>query len=131
MIETPDVEDGVRRWLKSKGIDAFFGLPDTLPATFVTVTRIGGGPEIGKDAALDVARLSLQCWGGFKKEAGDLARRVTDLVTSIEGTQLSDNVLAYGASVDMILWQPAVDTARSRYIVDCTITARATVPASP
>lgn len=125
---TPDTEYAVRQWLRTFG-DAvvgeavFFGIPDEVPSKFVTLGRIGGGPSSGT-TPLDGARLSLSAWGTSKKEAGDIARALVDIFNAVEEEDIGNGVHVYGANVDLLLWQPAADTGRPRYIVDVTVHAR-------
>lgn len=133
-VPMPDTENGVREWLRGLGVvgvgtHVFFGIPATVPDIFITVSRIGGGPVAGT-TPLDEARLSLHVWGSTKKEAADAMTEVVAAVNDIEEEPLGASVYAYGGTVDSVLWQPAADTDRPRYVVDVTITARALVEAA-
>lgn len=134
-VPMPDTENGVREWLRGLdvvgvGTHVFFGIPASEPDIFITVSRIGGGPVAGSTLPLDEARLSLHVWGSTKKEAADATQEVVAAVNDIEEEPLGASVYAYGGNVDSVLWQPAADTDRPRYIVDVTITARALVEAA-
>lgn len=135
-VPMPDTENGVREWLRAQavvgvGTHVFFGIPSNVPeGAFITVSRIGGGPVAGSTLPLDEARLSLHVWAPTKKEAADAMTEVVAAVNDIEEEPLGASVYAYGGNVDSVLWQPAADTDRPRYIVDVTITARALVEAA-
>lgn len=134
--EYPDTEGAVREWLRTRGLPlvgehVYFGIPTSKPAEFVTIGRIGGGPVAGSLLPLDVARLSLTCWGSSKKKASDIANAVVSEVRAIEATPFTSGVVGHGGEVDSVLWQPAADTDTPRYIVDVTITAQALDPVAP
>lgn len=120
----PDAEGALRSWLRTHprlallGTRVFFGIPDAVTDPYVTVARIGGG-------SYD-PRLSLSAYGATKNSAADVAQRIAAAVEGIENTQLAPGVIAQGASVDMILWSPAGDDGKPRYIVDITIFVSAT-----
>lgn len=130
-MTTPDIEYAMRQHLRDAnlagtvGREVHFGIPDLVPTHFVTLALVGGGGSIGTTPLVE-PRLSFAAWAPTKKEAGDIARALVDLLSALEEAGIGNGVHVYGASVDLFLWQPAADTSRARYIVDVTITARST-----
>lgn len=127
-MSTPDIEYAVREWLRLDpvvGPHAYFGVPDSVPDSFVTLGLVGGGFTPGTTPLCE-ARLSLSAWGLTKKTAGDLARHLLDLFVETEETDIGNGVHLYGGAVDLYLWRPATDTGRPRYLVDITAHFRAT-----
>lgn len=120
----PDVEGALRSWLRTHprlavlGTRVFFGIPEGTSYPLVTVARIGGG-------SYD-PRLSLSAYADSKNSAADVAQRIAAAVEGIENTSLAAGVLAQGASVDTILWQPDQPDGKPRYIIDITIFVSAT-----
>jgi len=123
-MKTADIEFAAREWLRTLpvvGPHVYFGVPDTIPeGHFTTLGRVGGGPGTGT-SPFDGARLSFSAWGRTKREAGDLARALVDIFTEVEEQNIGNGCKVRGASVDLMLWQPAADTGRPRYIVDVTV----------
>lgn len=120
----PDVEGALRSWLRTHprlgvlGTRVFFGIPEAISYPYVTLGRVGGG-------SYD-PRISLSAYGVSKNSAADVAQRIAAAVEGIENTVLAAGVLAQGASVDMILWQPDRTDGTPRYVVDITIFVSAT-----
>lgn len=121
-----DVEYALRQWLRGRpnlvGAEVHFGNPDVLPVSWITLGRVGGAPA----PPLDEARISHSAWGPTKKDARTIAGRLTDLYTDAESLDIGNGCFVHGASVDLVLWQPAADTSRPRYIVDVSIHFRFT-----
>lgn len=127
-----DVEYAVRQHLRDLdlagvvGREVHFGIPDAVPSAFVTLERVGGGFVSGT-APLESVRLGLAAWGASKKEAGDIARALSDLFFTIEEEDIGNGVHVGGATVDLVLWRPSPETGRARYIVDVSVIARPSI----
>jgi hypothetical protein len=121
-----DVEYALRQWLRGRpdlvGAEVHFGNPDALPVSWITLGRVGGAPS----GLLDEARISHSAWGPTKKDARLIAGRLVDLYADLESVDIGNGCFVYGAIVDLMLWRPAADTARPRYIVDVSIHFRLT-----
>jgi hypothetical protein len=131
----PDVEEGVRQFLRDDtDVNAivsrrvFFGVPKESPQfPLVTVRRVGGGDD-SSEAAVDLAVLSINCWGGSTKtSAWSAASAVRRSLRKIRSkTLLTPGVYAHGTTVDGVIWSPDPEDARPRYIVTVRVTATAT-----
>lgn len=130
----PDVEEGVRQYLRDDAdVNAvvsrrvFFGVPKEVPQfPLVTVRRVGGGDD-SSEAAVDLAVLSINCWGtNTKTSAWSTASAVRKALRKIRGrTLLTTGVYAHGTTVDGVIWAPDPEDARPRYIVTVRVTATA------
>jgi hypothetical protein len=128
----PDIEKGLRAYLRADpdvtalvNSRVFFGVPRKDPIfPLITVSRIGGG-EDRSEADVDVAVYSVSCWGNSsKQEALDVANAVRKALRKIRGrTALAPGVIAFGATVDTVLWRPDPADDRPRYIVTGQVTA--------
>lgn len=128
-----DVEGGVRAWARANSsitaavsTRTFFGFPDGGQLPLLTLARVGGAPEPG-EAPLDTARISFHCWGRTKQEAAAVAAALKSAAQSLRaGIPMGADLIAYGASVVLDLWQPDPANDRPRYVVDVVFTVRAT-----
>jgi hypothetical protein len=144
MSEWPDVEGAVRDWLRADpGVSAFvgsrvfFGVPRNArdPQSFplVTVARVGGAAD-PNEAPVDLALLSIECWGsidpsgnGDKAEATAVVNAVRSALEGINGrTALSGFVDAFGVAEAGVVFAPDPDNDRPRYVLTAEVTAMAT-----
>lgn len=129
-----DVEEGVRQYLRNDtDVDAvvdrrvFFGVPKEGPTfPLITVRRVGGGDD-ASEAPVDLAVVSISCWGtNTKSSAWSTAAAVRKALHKIRRkTLLAPGVYAHGATVDGVIWSPDPEDARPRYIVTTRVTATA------
>jgi hypothetical protein len=137
----PDVEGAVVAHLKGVtavsalvGQRVFFGVPKKATESsypLVVVSRVGGGPEQGTDAPVDVALLQLDVWAGIdasgngkKAEAWGVVNAVVDALEDIRRrTVVGSTVALFGAHVESVLWLPDPDNDRPRYVVTAEVTA--------
>ncbi len=104
----------------------FFGIPTGSPAyPLVVIRRVGGGPARGQ-APVDLAMLQLDCWGGSKAVAADVARRCVQAWQTAENVHLDPDTLLCGATVESVIWLPDPDDDRPRYVVTVQVTVMAT-----
>lgn len=128
MPTTPDTEHALRDWLRTRpvltarSVAVHFGIPDAVPSNLITVGRVGGAPG----SIWDEGRYSFACWGQTKKAASDTARDLAGLLTIDDPVLIGNGTKIMGATVDLMLWLPAPDTDRARYIVDVSAVALAT-----
>lgn len=141
MSTWPDVEGGMRTWLRAQtgvsalvGARVFFGIPKKNPTfPLVTVQRIGGGQD-GSDAPLDLALLQIDCWGEIDASGNGVKSTATALVNAVRtaleavgtDTQLTTGVTAHGVNVESVLWLPDPDNDRPRYSVTAEVAAIST-----
>lgn len=118
----PDTEEAVRAWIDADGLPAFFGIPDDAPDLFGVVSRTGGFTSEG---GVDNADVTVQVWGRTKHAASAAARRIVERLWALEGEHLDEQTIGYGSPAASMLWQPAADTGRPRYIVTTTVVTRA------
>ena len=135
-VETmPDVEGGVRAFLRADpdvaalvGNRVFFGVPTSTVFPLVTVSRVGGGDD-PSEAAVDLAVLTVQCWGEMRDKAGAylLANTVRSALRNVRGrTQFADDCWCHGATVDGLFYSPDPTQDRPRYVLTIRVTATAT-----
>ena len=131
-VTLPDVEGGVRDALRADtAVDAlvdgrvFFGVPENATWPLVTVQRVGGGDDPG-EAPIDLALVQIDCWGAMrnKSQAWAVAAAVRSWAQSVRrATALTEEVVAYGVTVQSVLWAP--DPAdRPRYVITAAVMAR-------
>jgi hypothetical protein len=130
----PDVEGGMRKFLRDDtgvstlvGNRVFFGVPKSgAQFPLITVRRTGGSDDIS-EAPIDLAVMSISCWGSTtKQQAWDVTAAVRRALHSIrEKTQTLPSVYVHGASVDGVIWSPDPEDDRPRYIVTARVTATA------
>lgn len=135
----PDVEGGVRDYLRTAGVCSgrvYFGVPTGTPTyPLCTVQRVGGGDD-PSEAPIDGALIQIDVWGRVdaaqhtdKAEARTAANAVRAALYAIRGkTALNASTIAYGAAVEADLWAPD-PTDRARYSITALVTARAAVAA--
>lgn len=130
-----DVETAVKRWLSGGEVAAlvqrnalpmiFLAMPKGSPVPSVILSLIGGGP-IRADLPETLYRMSFDCWGTTRDEAGAIARTVVAELESLSLTggyvEPTTGVYLGAAQVIMHRWQPDPDSDTPRYIVDALIT---------
>lgn len=92
---------------------------------FVLVRRVGGDPVISRPLVLDEATLQLDAYGGSKRQAHALARRLQHELSELVG-ELDDGVLVgyvTGTTLGPLRYlpDPAFDPARPRYLLDVDV----------
>ncbi len=134
MTEWPDVEGGMLTYLKSKltlpkGV--YLGIPvgaGKSPNMFplVTIQRVGGGDD-PSEAPIDRALMQFNVWGTSDRDKARCWNCVAELrgvLSEITGaTSLDANVVAFGASVNNIVYAPDGVDGRPRYVVTALVTA--------
>jgi hypothetical protein len=136
----PDVEGGIRTYLRNDadvaaivGSRVFFGIPKgATESTFplVTVARIGGGSDTS-DAPVDLALVSVDCWGtiddsghGDKAGATALVNSVRSALERMNGpTQLSGSMYGFGVQEAGVVWSPDPDNDRPHYALTAEVSA--------
>ena len=137
MSDWPDVEGGLRTWLRADaalvalvGNRVFFGVPrGAVDATFplVTVQRIGGGQD-PSEAPVDLALMQFECWGTAADKGGKaVAWAVVNalrsrLETMRDRTTLATGIDAFGAEVVSVVWAPDPADDRPRYTLTVEVT---------
>ncbi len=126
----PDSEGIVRAWLRScSSIVAltsqrqYFEMPrqDRPETPFILLYRVGGVPDtFGQDYA-DVV---LECWGGNKPDAANLARTVIAEVQAITAPVAIDGALVMAGTVNVGPIQTTSTPWAKRYRVDATFHIR-------
>lgn len=92
---------------------------------FIRLTRIAGGPLYNRPLIIDQARIQVDCWGGPKKFAWQMAATCMAVLSErFIGVQ-SGGVIAnteFGALID----QPdaSFDPPQPRWLFDVTVTAK-------
>jgi len=110
MIQFPDIEAVLIRFLKSEGVAASSKYPDTETAQFATLFRSGGTRF---NPVTENALVNFEVWGSDKGNARALAERVRGLVGTRVGIEA--NVKRVG-EVGGLGWLPDPDTKKSRYV---------------
>lgn len=79
-----NVEGQAIRLLRAAGIDARASVPETRPASFVTVERTGGAIE--PDTGIDRALVTVDAWGPTKAVAFGLMSSALAALAAMPGT---------------------------------------------
>lgn len=110
MIQFPDIEATLVRFLKAEGVAASTKVPTTLPAQFATVWRTGGARfnPVTENALVDV-----EAWGSTQGSARALGERVRGLFA--ERTGIEANVKRVG-EVGGLANLPDPDSTHHRYV---------------
>lgn len=92
----------------------------------IVLTRIAGAPPFPRPLILDQARIQVDCWGGPKKLAWQMAATCMAVLSErVLGTQTGGIVAAseFGALID----QPdaSFDPPQPRWLFDVTLTVKA------
>ena len=130
-----DTENIVKAWLAttevaplveraSGGTSIFLAMPKTPAYPSIVLTRVGGGPQPGKDLPTDRARISFNCWGTSRASAGVVSRALVSACDSLarNGGWESGPTLLAAAEVINVIWLPDPDSDTPRYIVDALVT---------
>lgn len=123
-----DVEDPVRAWLGVQlGRTIFASVPPSGPDRFVTLSRIGGGPE-GGHLRIDAPLLTVESWARTYDLARELATDVVEAFESIPvGTVMggAGGIVCLGAEVVLgPLRAPELSRSLARYVVDVVLRLR-------
>lgn len=137
VVQFSDIESETKRWLlttsvaplilKSGGIySAYLAMPLSAPAPSVIISMVGGGPTRSKDIPQADYRISFDCWGSSRDQAGTIARTLIAELESLPRTggyvDLITGTYIGSAQVLLLRWQPDPDSDKPRYIVDALIT---------
>lgn len=142
----PDVEGGVRAWLRADvgvaalvGTRVFLAMPvetktKALVWPLAVVSRIGGGDTPGSLVPVDNALVSIECWGELDDQGRPFWRDLTAVVNSVRSalgridgrTALAPGVAAFGVSVAGVVRAPDPNNGRPRYVITAEVTAMAT-----
>lgn len=133
-VETlPDVEGALRDHLRTVpeitelvGQRVFFGIPDGQTQWPVITVARAGGVEDESEAPIDQALITISCWGAErnKAQAWAVAAAVCGWARTVRrATDLTEEVVAYGITVDGPLWEPD-NTDRPRYVITASVMAR-------
>ena len=109
-----DVEAAVaRRIAPAAGVTGFVEVPESMPDSFISVERLGGGGSM-----FEPAQLAVHCWAGKKqrKAAQALSERVKAAVYGLD-----DEPNVFHPEVTNTYRQNDPDTGRSRYIVQIQV----------
>ena len=109
-----DVEAAVaRRIAQAAGVKGFVEVPESMPDSFISVERLGGGGSM-----FEPAQLAVHCWAGKKqrKAAQALSERVKAAVYGLD-----DEPNVFHPEVTNTYRQNDPDTGRSRYIVQIQV----------
>jgi hypothetical protein len=131
----PDIEAMLSTYLRNQsevtdlvGQNVYTVMPSEPTTKFplIVLTRIAGQPLFPRPLLVDQARIQVDCWGGPKKLAWQMAATcMAVLADRVIGTQAGGVVAAtdFGALID----QPDTefDPPQPRWLFDVTITARA------
>jgi hypothetical protein len=131
-----DVENLVKQWLATtsvaplvtrtvdSGLSIFLAMPPSAPLPAVVLYRVAGAPSPGKDLPEEATRLSFDCWGRSRAEAGAIARALMaelETLARVGGYDSGDARLA-AAEVINVVWLPDPESDTPRYVVDATVT---------
>jgi hypothetical protein len=130
----PDVEAMTSTFLRAQaevtalvGQNVYTVTPNdvTTKFPFIRLTRIAGQPLFSQPLVVDQARIQVDCWGGPKKLAWQMAATCMAVLSErFIGTQTGGVVCAveFGALID----QPdaSFDPPQPRWLFDVTITAK-------
>lgn len=130
------VDQAVRQWLLSTpvaplvqrgdgGYSLYLSMPSAAPVPALTVRLVGGGPRDGKDLPEGRYRLSFDCWGTTRDQAGQVALTLISQLLALgcdyDGPTLAGTTLG-AASVLGFRWLPDPESDEARYVVDALIT---------
>lgn len=130
-----DVESAVKAWAMTQPIaplvtaagrtHIYMAMPIASPVPSLILSRVGGGVRPTSELPIDRARISFDCWGTSRTQAGTLAQT---LVTALDELGPNGGYTVGGVTLavaEIVLWtwlpDPKADTAR--YVVDALITA--------
>lgn len=137
-VEWPDVEGGVRAYLRADGDvraalggsqRVFFGVPTSPTWPLAVVSRVGGGSDTS-DVPIDLALIQVDCWGaittagtGDKAGATALVNAVRSALEAMGDHTATPTCRLVGADVESVLWLPDPDNDRPRYALTAEVTA--------
>lgn len=99
-------------WLSSvTGVGAYAAPPEDRPDEFITIERVGGGTERGRD----LPSLAIQAWAPTEAEAYELALEVRDLFIWNAAMEVASIA---GSEVGSVYLFPDPESRSSRYQVD-------------
>jgi hypothetical protein len=128
LVTMPDVEALAKAWaLSIFGVGkVFLSIPENAPVPVVLMSRVGGGIVPTSDVPVDSARISFQCWGRSRTQAGALAQKLVSEAASLAdaggftSTEFGGRLLA--AEVPLHVWMPDPSSDIPRYVVDVRFT---------
>ena len=107
-----DVIEALRAWLSAAtGLGVYAAPPEERPDSFITIERVGGGAERGRD----LPSLAIQTWAPTEAEAYELALEVRDLIMWNAAMEVASIA---GSEVGSIYLLPDPESRTSRYQVD-------------
>lgn len=141
----PDVEGGLVDWLKTRAqVTAlvaqrvFFGVPRTVVEAddypMIVAFRVGGGDD-DSEAPTDLALVQFDVWGRLRGKEGAMAvaNALRSELKGLRGrtvlrapTADTPGVVAFGATVDTVLFRPDPADQRPRYVVQALVSTIAT-----
>jgi hypothetical protein len=109
VIQFPDIEAALVRFLKAEGVTASTNYPKVESAEFATLFRSGGARS---NPVTENALVVFEAWGSDKGKARALGERLRGLVGERVGIEA--NVKRVG-EVGGLAWLPDPDNSKPRY----------------
>lgn len=134
VVRFADVENLVKTWLLTTTVaplvtvgtrvDIYFAMPTAAPIPSIVLSRAGGAPRRRSDLPEEVTRISFDCWGTSRAQAGTICRALMAELDSLAriGPFITAGTLLAVGEVASVVWLPDPDSDRPRYIVDALVT---------